>query len=296
MQWYLLKTWKGREEELVKEIHRTVPAYMYENVFVIYTERIWRRQGRSIVHAEPLFHGCAFLTCKEPGPLWRRLERVPFLAQWMAAGYLSVYPLMERDAEFLRRIAGDDHVMRLSYVLRERDVWPNGASGLFGMEGLSENAPSGANLSTASGQEDMNKTFHHEPGSIRYRVSGPLEYCLEDIDNIEFRKRFVKLHKRLWGEDLVIAMGIVLNEDVEQGIVYEGLKTDAEIPNAWTILEIGMDAAGKRRYSSGERIFPAKATTYLVDGETCEKDNMLYPADSAIAVLPRGYGEIAQVG
>ena len=45
MQWYLLKTWTGREEELVKEIRRTVPSYMYEDVFVIYTERIWRRQG-----------------------------------------------------------------------------------------------------------------------------------------------------------------------------------------------------------------------------------------------------------
>lgn len=202
MQWYLLKTWTGREEELVKEIRRTMPAYMYENVFVIYTERIWRRQGRSIVHTEPLFHGCAFLTCREPGPVWHRLERVPFLSQWMAAGYLSVYPLMERDAEFLQRIAGDEHLMRLSYVLRERN--------------------------------DLNGT----EGTDRYRVSGPLEYCLEDIDNIEFRKRFVKLHKRLWGEDMVIAMGIVLNEDMEQGMVCGDLKLPIAEPEEYTLLEI----------------------------------------------------------
>lgn len=46
MLWYLLRTWPGREEMLVKEIQKTVPSYLYQEVFVIYNERIWRRQGR----------------------------------------------------------------------------------------------------------------------------------------------------------------------------------------------------------------------------------------------------------
>ena len=253
MQWYLLKTWTGREEELVKEIRRTVPSYMYEDVFVIYTERIWRRQGRSIVHSEPLFHGCAFLTCRDSEPIWRRMGQVPFLAQWMAAGYLTVYPLMEKDAEFLQQISGDEHVMRLSYVLRERDELTDESSDRYEMRGNT------------------------------YRVSGPLEYCLENIDSIEFRKRFVKLHKRLWGENMVIAMGIVLNEDMEQGLVYEGLEVDAEIPDGWTMLEIKKDADGKREYVAGESVRPMKRIVYSADSGT-------------IAVLPGTYGEIARVG
>ena len=48
MQWYLLKTWAGREEELVQEIRRTVPGHMYKECFVIYQERIWRKQQKSI--------------------------------------------------------------------------------------------------------------------------------------------------------------------------------------------------------------------------------------------------------
>ena len=39
VQWYLLKTWAGREEELVQEIRRTVPGHMYKECFVIYQER-----------------------------------------------------------------------------------------------------------------------------------------------------------------------------------------------------------------------------------------------------------------
>lgn len=202
MQCYLLKTWTGGEEDLVKEIRRTVPSYMYEDVFVIYTERIWRRQGRSIVHSEPLFHGCVFLTCRESEPIWRRMGQVPFLSQWMAMGYLTVYPLMEKDAEFLQKIAGDEHLMKLSYLLRERDE--------------------------ATGTESI----------ARYRVSGPLEYCMENIENIEFRKRYVKLRKSLWGENLVIAMGIVLNEDVEQGLVCGDLKLPIAVPEKYTLLEI----------------------------------------------------------
>ena len=62
MQWYLIKTWAGREEELVKKIRRTIPKQRFCECFVIYQERIWRKQQKSIVHVEPLFPGCVFLT------------------------------------------------------------------------------------------------------------------------------------------------------------------------------------------------------------------------------------------
>lgn len=215
MTWYLLKTWAGREEELVKEIRRTVPPYMYEDVFVIYNDRIWRRRGRSIVHQELLFRGCAFLTCRDPEPLWRRLERIPFLSQWMAMGYLEVYPLMEKDAEFLQRIAGDEHILKYSYVLKEAG------------------SAAGAGISAAGGGD---------PGAV-YRVSGPLEYCLGEIEGFEFRKRFVKLRRRLWGEDMIIAMGIVLNEDLEQNLVCGGLELPVAAPEKFTMMELRKGAA-----------------------------------------------------
>ena len=50
MLWYLLKTWEGKEKDLVDEIRRTVPPSVYDECFVIYQERIWRKQQRSVVH------------------------------------------------------------------------------------------------------------------------------------------------------------------------------------------------------------------------------------------------------
>ncbi len=119
MLWYKLKTWYGGEEALVKEIRRTVPPYLYNDVFVIYNERNLRKQQRSMIEREPLFKGCVFLTCEGTEPLFRRLDKIPAISRLIAAGYLTMFPLMERDARFLEAISGEDHVVPVSYVLRE---------------------------------------------------------------------------------------------------------------------------------------------------------------------------------
>ncbi len=220
MLWYLLKTWAGKEEELVKELRRTVPPYMYHEAFVIYNERIWRRQGRSIVHTEPLFQGCAFVTCKESEPLFRQLERVPAMSKLMAMGYLSVFPLRAADADFLEQLAGEDHVVRLSHVLRteSRMVVDKNDSELLGHTDY-------------------------------YQVSGPLTQFLGDVENFDFKKRFAKLRRNIWGEDMVIPLGIVLNEDVEQKVRYFDLDVSVEVPERYEIMEIGKDKEGKRTYT-----------------------------------------------
>ena len=163
MLWYLLRTWPGSEETLVKEIQKTVPSYLYQEVFIIYNERIWRRQGESIIHAEPLFPGCVFLTCEKTDPFFMYIQRVPAMSALLASGELSAYPLMDADTEFLEQITDESHVIRLSYVLREEDH--------------------------------------------TYLVDGPLADLIPDITGIEFRKRFVKIQKRLWGEEQVLVLG-----------------------------------------------------------------------------------------
>lgn len=212
MLWYLMKTWIGGEEALVKEVRRGIPPYMYEDVFVIYNERIWRRQGQSIIWTEPLFKGCVFLTCRETEALFRRMDRIPAMSRLMAAGYLTMLPLMERDAHFLERLSGPEHILRASYVLREAE------------------------------------------GSSIYHVSGPLEYLLDDIERIKFRSRTVKTRRRLWGEDQVIALGIIARED--RTVRYGETDVTVEWPadGQYSLLEIEKDAEGKNVYRRGERV------------------------------------------
>ena len=121
MQWYLLKTWIGREEEVAGEIRRNVPNDLYNECFVIYQERIWRKQQRSTVQLKSVFPGCIFLTCPVAKVSWQQLERIPAISRLIAFGGLSMFPMMEEDARFLEKISGDEHIIRLSYVLKDEE-------------------------------------------------------------------------------------------------------------------------------------------------------------------------------
>ena len=214
MLWYKMKTWYGGEEALVKEIRRTVPPYLYKDVFVIYNERNLRRQQRSVIELEPLFKGCVFLTCEDTESLFRRLDKIPAISRLIATGYLSMFPLMEKDARFLEAISGEDHVVHLSYVLRE------------------------------------------SVGSAYCRVYGPLECLMDGIEKIRFSSRFAKTHKKLWGEDTVIPLGLLLDVDVGAKALYKGIEAMTEPPAAahYTILEVRKDENGKNSYRVCETV------------------------------------------
>ncbi len=119
MLWYKLKTWYGGEEALVKEIRRTVPPFLYDDVFVIYNERNLRKQQLNRIEPEVLFPGCVFLTCRDTEPLFRRLEKIPAIWKLISTGYLSMFPLPEQDAQLLEVISGKDHTVPVSYMIRE---------------------------------------------------------------------------------------------------------------------------------------------------------------------------------
>lgn len=119
MLWYLLKTWTGQEEEVVSEIRRTVPAELYKECFVIYQERVWRKQQRSIVQEKPLLPGCAFLTSDQSVSILSRIERIPAISRMIICGGLNILRMTEEDGLFLEKISGKEHVVKLSYVLKD---------------------------------------------------------------------------------------------------------------------------------------------------------------------------------
>lgn len=199
MLWYLLKTWAGREEELVGEIQRTIPSCQYKECFVVYQERIWRRQQKNILHLERLFPGCVFLTCEDCGR-----EGFPYPSarankdrgKTMVWGSFAMLPMTKEDGDFLEKISGEDHVVRLSYIEKDK----NGKIG---------------------------------------QVSGPLKRCAGQVERYQFKKRYAMVRRRLWGEDQAIVLGIMLKDDREKMLLNHSgdhtgiLEKTAEIPGAW---------------------------------------------------------------
>ena len=229
VQWYLLKTWAGREEELVREVQKIVPPQMYEECFVIWQERIWRKQQKSIVHMEPLFPGCVFLTCREReagtegkdlpgnedaagykaaagnkavtenGLFLPFLEKIPAAAQMMAGGIFTIFPMTGEDGQFLEKISGNEHVVRLSYVQKD------------------------------------------EEGNI-CKLSEPLKVFQGQVERFQLKKRYAMVRHRLWGKERTFVLGIVLNEDGGEKFRYNGDE------------KFRYNEGEKLRYNGGERL------------------------------------------
>ena len=194
MQWYLLKTWAGREEELVAEIRRMLPHTLINECFVIVQERIWVRQKRNIIHEEALFPGCVFLTCESRGlslkdscmpsgntkeilqdscmPSCNVEESRRQKAEQAAAGAEDILwgrrwnflPLMQEDARFLEELSGREHRVKLSYVQKD------------------------------------------EEGKIS-RLSEPLKGCQGQIERFQFKKRYAIIRLTLLGEEKLYPWG-----------------------------------------------------------------------------------------
>ena len=179
MQWYLLKTWAGREEELVREIRRTLPEPWIHECFVIVQERIWVRQKRNIIHEELLFPGCVFLTCTSSEPAASQITGIPAIARWKRISSLEILRMTKEDGKFLEELAGKEHRVKLSCVLKD------------------------------------------EQGRI-CNLSGPLKVYQEQIERIQFKKRYAMIHHRLWGENRIFVLGIVLKEDIERECLSKG--------------------------------------------------------------------------
>lgn len=237
VQWYLLKTWAGREEELVREVQKIVPPQMYEECFVIWQERIWRKQQKSIVHMEPLFPGCVFLTCREMeagtegkdlpgnedaagykaiagnkamtenGLFLPFLEKIPAAAQMMDGGIFTIFPMTGEDGQFLEKISGNEHVVRLSYVQKD------------------------------------------EEGNI-CKLSEPLKVFQGQVERFQLKKRYAMVRHRLWGEERTFVLGIVLNEDGGEKFRYN---KDGRFPYNEDE-KFRYNEGEKLRYNGGERL------------------------------------------
>lgn len=114
--WYVLQTLTGKEEELVYMIRKLVSPELYQDCFVAYYERIWRREQKSIIHVERLFPGYVFIVSDQPEKLFLELKRVPTMSKMMADGNFTFLTLEQDEECFFRDLLEKDHIVRLSYI------------------------------------------------------------------------------------------------------------------------------------------------------------------------------------
>lgn len=116
MLWYVLQTMTGGEEKLVGLIRKIVPGHLYGECFVVYQEQLWRRRQQNLVHVKRAFPGYVFITSKEPEALFFYLKQVPAMSRMMADDTSSFLSVEREEAEFLKQIMDERHVIGLSYL------------------------------------------------------------------------------------------------------------------------------------------------------------------------------------
>ena len=78
-------------------------------------------------------------------------------------------------------------------------------------------------MESLSGKEHLVKLSYvqkDESGNI-CKLSAPLNVFQGEIERIQWKKRYAMVHHKLWGEEKVFVLGIVLNEDMESKVFYK---------------------------------------------------------------------------
>ena len=150
----------------------------YEKCFYIKRERVWRREGKCIVHIEPLFPGYLFISTKTPNEVFLELKKVPQLTKLLGNegdfGEEMFLPVAEEERELMENlIHGDsENLVRLSEVNLDESGWI-------------------------------------------IAVKGPLEKYVDRIVKRKIRLRYVVVRIMLLGVERDVLIGIRLKEDYQ---------------------------------------------------------------------------------
>ena len=68
-----------------------------------------------------------------------------------------------------------------------------------------------------------------------YRILGPLEEYASQVVRYQFKKRYVIIRLRLLGEEKTVALGIILNEDIQREILYGKVETPFKMPEYYQL-------------------------------------------------------------
>ncbi len=198
MLWYVIQTYTGKEEKLIQMVRRIVPQDLYGECFVAYHEQLRHRQQENRIHIERVFPGYVFITSEEPDKLFLFLKNVPAMSKMMSDGEFYFLPLDTAEAQFLRQIMDEHHVIRLSYVATD-------------------------------GKDHVSYVAGPLEAALRAET--------ERVTGYHFRLRYARVRLALAGEEKEVRMGIILNDDVRRELSYGKVEAPIAVPEKYRAAE-----------------------------------------------------------
>ena len=125
--WYVIQVYTGKELEIVQQCRDRV-ADEGEDVFVPLAERWTKIRGERTLITSRLFPGYVFIETDRIEDFHKRLNRIYAMTKVLRTGD-EMTPIQKEEEEYLRKLGGDEHVVRYSegYIEGDKLVVTSGA-------------------------------------------------------------------------------------------------------------------------------------------------------------------------
>lgn len=120
--WYVIQVYTGKELEIVQQCRERVMVEG-EDVFVPLAERWTKIRGERTLITSRLFPGYVFIETDRIGDFYKRLNRIYAMTKVLRTGE-EMTPIQPEEEEYLRRLGGEEHVVKYSegYIEGEKLV------------------------------------------------------------------------------------------------------------------------------------------------------------------------------
>ena len=123
--WYVIQTKSGDEEELQGFIESMLPVGLEVSFFIPLYENVWRSGGRGHISIQRLFPGYLFAETAVPEELFMVLKKIPRFTRLLnmedESGEKVFLSISEDDEDFLRSLMDEEHVIRVSYIHKNKN-------------------------------------------------------------------------------------------------------------------------------------------------------------------------------
>lgn len=131
--WYVIQV-QARHEELVAEKCRERVLLPGEQVFVVMAERMFRKKDGWEKQLHPAFQKYVFAEITDVDDFRIRLRQVKESARLLTTGG-RIEPIRSNEQELLQRLAGEEHIIRISEAFVEGESLVVTDGPLKGLEG-----------------------------------------------------------------------------------------------------------------------------------------------------------------
>ena len=125
--WYVIQVYTGKELEIAQQCRDRV-ADEGEDVFVPLAERWTKIRGERTLITSRLFPGYVFIETDKIEDFHKRLNRIYAMTKVLRTGD-EMTPIQKEEEEYLRKLGGDEHVVKYSegYIEGDKLVVTSGA-------------------------------------------------------------------------------------------------------------------------------------------------------------------------